>query len=203
MILWVVILLTFLFVIAPLTASVPSLFSAGWPRRRAAWVVGSTCLRLLIAAGVLWLYSGGGLQDRATQTIPPIQVTALVDTSTSMVSPSANVAAYGKAAAERIQEVLDALDLSSSLVQVVLFDDNVRRLDGGLDALKSLSASDLPAPGQSITRLRQALASAPASTADAAYTILLTDGWFEGESEVCHHWCGFIARRYQPGTTNY
>lgn len=183
MILWVVILLTFLFVIAPLTASVPSLFSAGWPRRRAAWVVGSTCLRLLIAAGVLWLYSGGGLQDRATQTIPPIQVTALVDTSTSMVSPSANVAAYGKAAAERIQEVLDALDLSSSLVQVVLFDDNVRRLDGGLDALKSLSASDLPAPGQSITRLRQALASAPASTADAAYTILLTDGWFEGESE--------------------
>ena len=36
-----------------------------------------------------------------------------------------------KAAAERIQEVLDALDLSSSLVQVVLFDESVRRLDGG------------------------------------------------------------------------
>ena len=184
MILWVVIVLTFLFVIAPLTASVPALSSAGWPRRRSAWVLGSTCLRLLIAAGVLWLYSGGGLQDRVTQTTPPIQVTALVDTSTSMVSRSANVAAYGQAAAERIHEVLDALDVSSSSVQVVLFDESVRRLDGGLEALKSLSASDLPVPGQNITRLRQALASLPASMPDAAYTILLTDGWIEGGSEA-------------------
>ena len=184
MILWVVIVLTFLFVIAPLTASVPNLASAGWPRRRSAWVLGSTCLRSLIAAGVLWLYSGGGLQDRVTQTTPPVQVTALVDTSTSMVSRSANVAAYGQAAAERIQEVLDALDVSSSSVQVVLFDESVRRLDGGLAALESLSASDLPVPRQNITRLRQALASVPASTPDAAYTILLTDGWIEGESKA-------------------
>ena len=184
MILWVVIVLTFLFVIAPLTASVPNLASAGWPRRRSAWVLGSTCLRSLIAAGVLWLYSGGGLQDRVTQTTPPVQVTALVDTSTSMVSRSANVAAYGQAAAERIQEVLDALDVSSSSVQVVLFDESVRRLDGGLAALESLSASDLTVPRQNITRLRQALASVPASTPDAAYTILLTDGWIEGGSEA-------------------
>ena len=184
MILWVVIVLTFLFVIVPLTASVPNLASAGWPRRRSAWVLGSTCLRSLIAAGVLWLYSGGGLQDRVIQTTPPVQVTALVDTSTSMVSRSANVAAYGQAAAERIQEVLDALDVTSSSVQVVLFDESVRRLDGGLAALESLSASDLPVPGHNITRLRQALASVPASTPDAAYTILLTDGWIEGGSEA-------------------
>ena len=184
MILWVVIVLTFLFVIAPLTASVPNLASAGWPRRRSAWVLGSTCLRSLIAAGVLWLYSGGGLQDRVIQTTPPVQVTALVDTSTSMVSRSANVAAYGQAAAERIQEVLDALDVSSSSVQVVLFNESVRRLDGGLAALESLLASDLPVPGHNITRLRQALASVPASTPDAAYTILVTDGWIEGESKA-------------------
>ena len=184
MILWVVIVLTLLFVIAPLTASVPNLASAGWPRRRSAWVLGSTCLRSLIAAGVLWLYSGGGLQDRVIQTTPPVQVTALVDTSTSMVSRSANVAAYGQAAAERIQEVLDALDVSSSSVQVVLFNESVRRLDGGLAALESLLASDLPVPGHNITRLRQALASVPASTPDAAYTILVTDGWIEGESKA-------------------
>ena len=82
-------------VIAPLTASVPSLFrqdghgvvqQGGWFDLPA----------FADRAGVLWLYSGGGVQDRATQTIPPIQVTALVDTSTSMVSPSANVAAYGQ-----------------------------------------------------------------------------------------------------------
>ena len=183
MILWVVIALSCLFVLAPLATSVRTLMSVGWPLRRTAWVFGSTSLRLLIAAGVLWLYTGGGLQDRVVEIRPSVQVTALVDVSSSVVSRSADVAAFGQAAAERIEEVLSALDVSSSVVQVVLFDDSARRLDGGLEALKRLTASEIPVPGQSITRLRQALASVPESAPGAGYTILLSDGWIEGANE--------------------
>ena len=96
-----------------------------------------------------------------------------------MVAQSADVAAFGRAAAARIEETLSSLELPEAAVQVLLFDDSVRPLGSGLDALRGLAANDLPANGQSATRLRQALGAVPASTPGAGYTILISDGWID------------------------
>ena len=176
-------LIASLFVLVPSVLGLSAQRKYSRTSRHLGWVLTSTALRFAIALTAVWLYHGGGVFDRVVKRSPPIVVTALVDTSSSLVSELGAVSAFGANAADRIEEALAAMGLSPQSVGVILFDEAVRPLAGGLIGLRELSAADLGAEGQSITRLREALVAVPTSAPGAGYTLLISDGWVGGANQ--------------------
>ena len=176
-------LIASLFVLVPSVLGLSAQRKYSRTSRHLGWVLTSAALRFAIALTAVWLYHGGGVFDRVVKRSPPIVVTALVDTSSSLVSELGAVSAFGANAADRIEEALAAMGLSPQSVGVILFDEAVRPLAGGLIGLRELSAADLGAEGQSITRLREALVAVPTSAPQAGYTFLISDGWVGGANQ--------------------